>query len=197
MRYAKPGEWVVVGLGNPGRKYSRHRHNLGFMVLDALVEEAHEVWSRSGELALVCRLDLENQALLLIKPQTYMNLSGRAVSHITCSPRSDVNRMIVVHDDLDLAEGIVRIKLGGGDGGHKGIRSIADLLASREFIRVRLGVGRPPEGTTPEEYVLSPFLTDHETVRKSLIDTGLRAIRLILKLGVERAQNSLHGKKHH
>ncbi len=195
MRYSKPGEWIVVGLGNPGQKYSRHRHNLGFMVLDALAEEARGIWIRSRELAFVCRLTLENQDILLIKPQTYMNLSGRAVSEISYGPKTDLSRLIVLHDDLDLAEGAVRIKMGGGDGGHKGVRSIADLLASREFIRVRLGIGRPPAEITAEQFVLSPFSSEQEEVRKSLVKTGLLAIRLILEQGLERAQNVLHGEK--
>jgi peptidyl-tRNA hydrolase, PTH1 family len=195
VRYTKPGEWIVVGLGNPGPNYSRNRHNLGFMVADALAEEAHGSWIANRGLALACRITLADQALLLIKPQTYMNLSGKAVYEMALGPRADLTKMIVIHDDLDLAQGSVRIKVGGGDGGHKGIRSVADSLGSKEFIRVRLGIGRPPHDLAPEKFVLSSFAPEEGEIRNSLINAGLRAIRLIVEQGVERAQNLVHSDK--
>ncbi len=132
--------------------------------------------------------------LLLVKPQTYMNLSGEAVRPIVIAHRVDPSKLIVIHDDLDLAEGRVRIKVGGGHGGHKGVASVADSLGFEDFIRVRLGIGRPPAGIDPTEFVLSGFDADAEESKKNLIQDGVQAVRLIVRNGVERAQNVLHSK---
>lgn len=132
---------------------------------------------------------------MLVKPQTFMNLSGKAVVTILSRVKADPAGMIVVHDDLDLSLGKVRIKVGGGDGGHKGVRSIADSLRFRDFIRVRLGVGRPPTGVSPEEFVLSPFLAEENDICEGLIETACEAVRSILIHGVERAQNLVHPVK--
>jgi peptidyl-tRNA hydrolase, PTH1 family len=183
---------LVVGLGNPGRNYERHRHNLGFMVVDEIAGGMS--WTANREKSLVCQVDLDGEKIWLLKPQTYMNLSGSAVGPALNRLNSDPARMIVIHDDLDLGPGRVRIKVGGGDGGHKGIRSIADSLRFRDFIRVRLGIGRPPSGVSPEEYVLTAFALEEE-VRRELMETGRRAVAMILTHGVEYAQNCLHSTK--
>jgi peptidyl-tRNA hydrolase, PTH1 family len=185
---------VVVGLGNPGKSYSRHRHNLGFRVVDELAHEAACSWTDNRKKALVCQAGIGTTSVVLVKPQTFMNLSGHAAEPVLRRFNADPNRMIVIHDDLDLAPGKVRIKTGGGDGGHKGVRSIADSLRFRDFIRIRLGIGRPPEGTSAEEFVLSPFGETEEDLLKDLIETGCRAVRLIVAHGVEQAQNMLYGK---
>jgi peptidyl-tRNA hydrolase, PTH1 family len=182
---------LIVGLGNPGRNYELHRHNLGFMVVDQLAGGLS--WTTNREKSLVCQVELEGERVWLIKPQTYMNRSGSAVGPALNRLNSDPTRMIVIHDDLDLAQGRVRIKVGGGDGGHKGIRSIADSLRFRDFIRIRLGIGRPPIGVTPEEFVLTPFANDEDV--RGLVDMGRRAVSLILTNGVEYAQNCLHSTK--
>jgi peptidyl-tRNA hydrolase, PTH1 family len=186
---------LIVGLGNPGRGYARHRHNVGFMVVDELSEESRSKWTTSGEKAHICKTEIESRQVVLVKPQTFMNLSGRAVARALDSSRADAAELIVVHDDLDLALGRVRIKVGGGDGGHRGIRSIADSLRFRDFVRVRLGIGRPPEGVTPEEFVLSSFLPEEQETRTKLVAEGCRAVCLILTEGVVAAQNVLHPEK--
>ncbi len=183
---------LIVGLGNPGRNYERHRHNLGFMVVDELAGELN--WTTNREKTLICQAELEGERVWLLKPQTYMNRSGSAVGPALNRLNSDPTRMIVIHDDLDLAPGRVRIKVGGGDGGHRGIRSIADSLRFRDFIRVRLGIGRPPAGVPAEEFVLTGFFDD-EDVRKELVQVGRRAVGLILTHGVEYAQNCLHSSR--
>jgi peptidyl-tRNA hydrolase, PTH1 family len=183
---------LIVGLGNPGRTYERHRHNLGFMVVDELA--GGMCWTTNREKSLVCQVDLEGEKIWLLKPQTYMNRSGSAVGPALNRLNSDPARMIVIHDELDLASGRVRIKVGGGDGGHRGIRSIADSLRFRDFIRVRLGIGRPPPGVSPEDYVLTAFGLE-EQVRRELVEAGRRAVSLILTHGVEYAQNCLHSTK--
>lgn len=187
-------EWIIVGLGNPGEEYCRHRHNLGFMVVDALAEKQRCSWRSNRKKAMICELKLASRDALLVKPQTYMNLSGEAVGPIVTARKVSPQRMIVIHDDLDLTEGRVRIKVGGGHGGHRGIGSIIDCLGHGDFVRVRLGIGRPPAGLAPKEFVLTSFDPDETEIMKDLIQSGLRAVRLILTHGVERAQNLLHSK---
>lgn len=183
---------VVVGLGNPGRAYAGHRHNVGFAVVDTLARDERASWETDRQKAETCWVRIDEHKVFLVKPMTFMNLSGKAVLPILRRLNADPARMIVVHDDMDLAIGIVRIKVGGGDGGHKGVRSIADSLRFREFIRVRLGVGRPPHGASPEEFVLSCFGPEELVAQEGLIRTGMSAVRLVIEHGVEYAQNMIH-----
>ncbi len=183
---------VIVGLGNPGRAYSMHRHNMGFHVVDELAEQGSGSWRANREKTQFCEIEIENQRVVLAKPQTYMNRSGKAVAPLLQRENADPARLVVVHDDLDIAVGRVRIKVGGGDGGHKGIRSIADSLRFRDFVRVRLGIGRPPEGTAAEEFVLTAFSPEEKATAKALTLAGAQAVRLLVVLGVEDAQNMIH-----
>ncbi len=143
---------------------------------------------------MICDMTVAGRKVLLVKPQTYMNLSGEAVRPIVTAHRFDPTKLILIHDDLDLAEGRVRIKIGGGHGGHKGVASVADCLDSENFVRVRLGIGRPPAGVDPTEFVLTAFNVHDERSKRNLIQDGLQAVRLIVSRGVERAQNVLHSK---
>ncbi len=196
MRGAPSGRHIaVVGLGNPGASYARHRHNVGFMVLDALCEESGSSWKPAKDKALASEISIGTMPVTLIKPQTYMNLSGRAVVPALKRLNADPARMIVIHDDMDLAFGRVRIKVGGGDGGHKGIRSIADSLRFRDFVRIRVGVGRPPEGMAPEAFVLSPFLAEEQSELPEIIEKASAALKQILQQGVEKAQNAVHSRR--
>lgn len=185
---------LIVGLGNPGRSYSGHRHNVGFMVVDELADGTK--WETTGDRTQICRCDIGDDLVWLVKPQTYMNLSGKAVAPLIKKLHPEAaSQMIVVHDDLDLVEGRVRIKVGGGDGGHKGIRSTADSLRFRDFIRVRLGIGRPPNGVSPEEFVLMNFSPEHQVVRRDLIERGVHAVRAVLESGAEKAMAEFHALK--
>lgn len=196
MRGAPSGKHVlIVGLGNPGTSYARHRHNVGFMVLDALSSESGSSWKSVKEKALASDFSLGTVSATLIKPQTYMNLSGKAVAPALKRCNANPARMIVIHDDLDLAFGRVRIKVGGGDGGHKGIRSITDSLRFRDFLRVRVGIGRPPEGIAAEVFVLAPFLEDEQTQLPDIIERAGNAVKQILQEGVEKAQNAVHSRR--
>ncbi len=187
---------VIVGLGNPGRAYSRHRHNIGFMVVDELAERTGGKWVYNRERTLICETDILDEKALLVKPQTFMNLSGKAVAPIIKKLDHEAsNRMIVVHDELDISAGRAKLKVGGGDGGHKGVRSIADSLRFRDFIRVRLGIGRPPTGVTAEEYVLAPFDEERSRVVEGLIDIGCDAVTMIIGQGIEKAQMAFHPHK--
>lgn len=186
---------VVVGLGNPGRGYSRHRHNVGFLVADRLARDARGSWSKARERALTSRILIESVPVVLVKPQTFMNASGQAVGRLVQRLNADPSLMVVIHDDIDLALGRIRIKSGGGDGGHKGVRSIADSLRFRDFIRVRLGVGRPPEGVSAEEFVLSPFEEAELDLVSEQIAAAVDAVHLVVTHGMEKAKNILHSGK--
>ena len=184
--------FAVIGLGNPGPKYSKHRHNIGFMTLDALTDELGATWSPIRNEAITCATEHADRKLILIKPQTFMNLSGKAVNKILSNRNINYGSVIVIHDDLDINLGRVRIKVGGGDGGHRGVRSIADSLRFRDFIRIRLGIGRPPEGMTAEAFVLSAFPPSEAQVVKRLIYLGIQSTKLIVSDGIERASHTIN-----
>lgn len=186
---------VIVGLGNPGRKYLRHRHNLGFMVVDLLANEIGSAWKTARDNTLICEGRIEGVKALLVKPQTYMNLSGRAVVPVVKKHAIAPDEVVVIHDDMDLVLGRVRIKTGGGDGGHRGVRSMAECLGTRDFVRVRLGVGRPPVGVVPEEFVLSPFGPEERDAADELVKVGKDAVTLVVTDGWERARNAIHAGK--
>jgi peptidyl-tRNA hydrolase, PTH1 family len=190
VRGAPSGTQVVaVGLGNPGPSYARHRHNIGFMAVDEIAEERRGQWRAIRDKTLICSVEIEAKEVILAKPQTFMNLSGKAVISVLKAFNGNPAHMIVIHDDLDLPLGSVRIKVGGGDGGHKGVRSVADSLRFRDFARVRLGVGRPPEGVSAEAFVLAPFDPGEDAARLELIKAAGLALNLILAYGVEQARN--------
>jgi PTH1 family peptidyl-tRNA hydrolase len=184
---------VIVGLGNPGKGYERHRHNVGFMVADELCREAGCAWNRDNRVkALICTVEVGDREAVLVKPRTFMNLSGTAVAPIVKRFNADPARMIVVHDDLDILPGRIRIKSGGGDGGHRGVRSIADSLRFRDFIRIRIGIGRPPEGMSAERFVLTSFPHDDAEFLHRCVEEGARAVKLAATLGVDAARNKIH-----
>lgn len=186
---------LIIGLGNPGPAYNRTRHNIGFVVLDRLAHVAGAVWSNNRKKALLARTTLADCDVVLMKPQTFMNLSGRAVYPVVQRFGIQTDDLMVIHDDIDLELGKVRLKLGGGDGGHKGVRSIADSLRDRDFLRIRLGVGRPTGNQTPEEYVLQKFEIDEQPLVSSLVATALEAVHLLLNRDVHYAKNIIHSKK--
>ncbi|MFH0826005.1 MAG: aminoacyl-tRNA hydrolase [Pseudomonadota bacterium] len=185
---------VIVGLGNPGKEYASHRHNLGFMVADHLCEDCKGSWTAPPEKARLAKVSIEGFRVALVKPMTFMNLSGKAVNPIVNRLGADPARMIVIHDDLDLDAGSVKVKQGGGDGGHRGIRSIAESLRFRDFARIRLGIGRPPADISPVDYVLQSYSPAEIPELKALIKRANRAVRLILTHGVQRAQNLVHSE---
>lgn len=193
---------LVVGLGNPGRRYSEHRHNVGFRVLDELgVLPSAEPWRSkfSGE---VSRLRLEGADLLLLKPQTYMNESGRSVQPAAAFFRIAAPDVIVIHDEVDLPFGTVRLKHGGGLAGHKGLRSIARQLGRQDFGRIRVGVGRPPVGFqgAMADYVLAPFEAREREELPEILKTGARSVLDIAAHGFAAAmkiRNTRPSKKRH
>ncbi len=180
---------LVVGLGNPGDKYEKTRHNVGFMFLDYLAREVGVEFKESRWEALVAKAGLESGPALLVKPQTFMNLSGRAVARIASYHKIEPGRIIVVHDDLDLEPGRLKVVQDRGPGGHNGIRSIIECLGTRQFVRLRIGIGRPPEFMRPADFVLSRF----SEAERQLIDQGFtemaKAVSIIDLQGVSAAMN--------
>jgi PTH1 family peptidyl-tRNA hydrolase len=165
------------------------------MVADMLAHEAGAAWKINRDKTLVCEARLARSNALLVKPQTYMNLSGRAVAPLVKKHAVDPSSVVVIHDDMDLILGRVRIKLGGGDGGHRGVRSMAECLGTKDFVRVRLGVGRPPMGVAPEEFVLSTFLPDERGQVDDLVRSGASAVISVITDGWETARNQVHAEK--
>ena len=184
---------LVVGLGNPGDNYARTRHNLGFMVADLLAArlgskfKAHK---RSG--AEVASGRLAGHSVLLAKPRCFMNESGRQVGPLAKFYSVAPADVIVIHDDLDLEFGIIRLKIGGGEGGHNGLRSVATALATKDFQWVRIGIGRPPGRKDPAAFVLENFTAAERAEVPTVCEQAADATELLIELGLEPAQNRVH-----
>jgi peptidyl-tRNA hydrolase, PTH1 family len=180
---------IVVGLGNPGRKYARTRHNAGFMAVDLLASSLSAEFNQEKHSAFLSKARIDSEGVVLAKPQTYMNDSGRSVAAILRDTYATAADLIVVHDELDLPLGSVRIKMSGGHGGHNGLRSLIELLGTSDFIRVRLGVGRPAAGQDAAEYVLSPFAAEERSTASEAVNRAAEAVRAIIVDGPVRAMN--------
>ena len=178
---------MVVGLGNPGPEYENTRHNAGFMVADLLAENLRVTYWKDEAGARVGLVRFGDDDLLLVKPQAYMNLSGKAVARLAASYEVDIADIIVIHDDLDLPEESLRIKRGGGHGGHNGLRSLVDSLGTGEFCRVKVGIGRPPGRQDPAAYVLEPMRPVAAEQVASLVPHAAQAVIHILEHGVDSA----------
>ena len=184
---------VIVGLGNPGPEYRKTRHNLGFWVVDLLAERWATTLSRKAFLSLVGEARWRGEKILLLKPQTYMNRSGEAVVKVRDFYRLDLADLVIVHDDLDLPCGQLRIKRGGGGaGGNRGVASIIEMLGSKEFVRVKIGIGRPPGRKDPAHFVLQPFTPQEEAFILPAVDRAVHAIEAILSEGVDKAMALFH-----
>ncbi len=187
--------FLVVGLGNPGREYEGTRHNVGFAVVDALQgERGFSAWKTSGN-AQVARGKMGSQDVLLVKPTTYMNLSGDAVGSLMRFYKVSEGELVVIHDELDFDPGLVRVKVGGGHGGHNGLRSIMSHCG-RDFTRVRLGVGKPPGGKDQgANWVLGHF----DKRERVLVDEALalagRAVEAVVDKGVQAAMNEFNKRE--
>ncbi|MQY19649.1 Peptidyl-tRNA hydrolase [Nocardia sp. RB20] len=191
---ARPtGPALVIGLGNPGTEYERTRHNAGFMVADALagrVGGRFSVHKKSGADLLEARLD--GRKVLVAKPRSFMNVSGRPVAALARFFSIPPTEVIVVHDELDLDFGAIRLKRGGGEGGHNGLRSISSALTTKDYLRVRFGIGRPPGRQDPADFVLKPFASVERKELPVIVEQAADAVELLLRVGLEPAQNQLH-----
>ncbi|CAM2790568.1 aminoacyl-tRNA hydrolase [Prescottella defluvii] len=187
------GTALVVGLGNPGPQYEKTRHNIGFMVADVLAGRVSGKFSahkRSG--AEIVQTRIAGRQVILAKPRSYMNLSGGAVSGLARFFSVKPESIVVVHDELDLDFGTIRLKLGGGEGGHNGLRSISQSLGTKDYLRTRVGIGRPPGRQDPADYVLKPFSSVERKELDLVCEEAADAAELVLQLGLEAAQNRLH-----
>jgi peptidyl-tRNA hydrolase, PTH1 family len=193
LRFLRRGEQVstldllVAGLGNPGRQYEATRHNVGWLVADELARRHGGVFRSkfSGQLA---ETRLDELRLALLKPETYMNESGRSLGAAARFFKVDPASLLVVHDDVDLEPGRLQARLGGGLAGHNGLRSIAQALGTQDFLRLRIGVGRPGRGDrrSVADYVLSPFADDEDV--DGLVERSADAVETVARDGLERAQ---------
>jgi PTH1 family peptidyl-tRNA hydrolase len=186
-RHGTSLDLLVVGLGNPGRDYVRHRHNVGAMVVDELARRHGASW-RSKFHGQLAELRIDGHKLALLKPETYMNESGRAVAAAAKFFKVDPDAVLVVHDEIDFDAGRLQARAGGGLAGHNGLRSIAKALGSQEFLRLRVGVGRPGRGDrrTPADYVLSDFSATDDA--ESLVGRAADAVETLDAEGLERTQ---------
>lgn len=186
------GRALVVGLGNPGPEYAAHRHNVGFMVVQELARRSGESVVQRKFKGRFTTAQVANAPAVLLLPETFMNLSGRSVAGAVGFYDVGADQIVVVHDELDLPFGRVKVKEGGGHGGHNGLRSIFEDAGIREFLRVRVGIGRPPRGDAAD-HVLSPFRKDEQPELPFLIDRGADAVESLLRQGFKAAANEING----
>jgi PTH1 family peptidyl-tRNA hydrolase len=189
--------WLVVGLGNPGREYAGNRHNIGFAVADLLAHRTGATFGRHRRAlaeAAEARLGVGVDAprMVIAKPMTYMNLSGGPVASLAQFYKVDPQRIIAIHDELDLPFGQIRTKLGGGEGGHNGARSLTRSLSTRDYLRVRFGIGRPSGRQDPADYVLSDFSTVERKELDFLVDRAADMVEALMTRGLEWTQNAYH-----
>lgn len=180
--------WLVVGLGNPGDEYAHTRHNAGFETVEALAAESGTRFWKSECGAKTARGHLAGEEVLFALPQSFMNTSGGPVSKLCRAYGIDPDKLIVVHDELDIAPGTIRVKFGGGHAGHNGLRSICDKLGAREWYRVRIGIGRPPGRMDVADYVLKRPRAEDADLFKEAIGNGVEAVPYLIEHGLERTQ---------
>jgi peptidyl-tRNA hydrolase, PTH1 family len=183
---------LVVGLGNPGEEYARTRHNVGFLVADRLAHLARARFTAEKFAAELAEARLGPERVWIMKPQTYMNASGEAVGAALRFWKLDLLDLVVVHDDLELEPYRVQLKVGGGHGGHNGVKSLNAHLPGPDYPRVRIGVGRPPPVMDPADYVLGRFPRDEEAALEACLEQATEATRLAVELGAAKAMNKVN-----
>lgn len=184
-------EWLIVGLGNPGTRYATTRHNVGYMGVDKLLDEfGAQLRPVPGRPASVAHVELGDTPVALVRSTTYMNESGNAVAALAEEWEVAPERIILLHDELDLPLGTVRIKLGGNENGHNGLKSTSARLGTRDYVRIRMGISRPPKGMAVPDYVLGAI--EEGPATDAMVDKAARAARLVVEKGVAKAQNEIH-----
>ncbi len=187
------GPFLVVGLGNPGRRYELNRHNLGFILLNQLAARMGASFSQVQSKALVAKPSTLSERVVLIKPQTYMNNSGGSVSSLVRFYQVPLPNLLVAYDDIDLPLGTLRMRPFGGSAGHKGMQSIIDRLGTDDFPRLRLGTGRPPGQKEAADYVLRNFSATERQLLDETIDRAVEAVLTFLQSGLDQAMNLFNG----
>jgi PTH1 family peptidyl-tRNA hydrolase len=186
--------FLIAGLGNPGSQYRETRHNIGFMLADRLAARLGLSFSRLEAKALVTKGDYQGRRLVLAKPQTYMNLSGQAVASLVRFYKVPPEHLLVAYDEIDLPSGTLRLRSGGGTAGHKGMTSIVERLGTKDFPRLRLGVGRPPGRMDAADYVLQEFSTQEKAILPEILDRAVDAVIVFVTYGLEAAMNQYNGE---
>jgi peptidyl-tRNA hydrolase, PTH1 family len=184
--------WLIAGLGNPGPGYANNRHNAGFMVADLLASRIGAAFKRDRARVQALSGKLGGQQVLVVKPMSSMNLSGGPITSAAAYYKIPAERIIAVYDELDLPFGTIRLKQGGGDNGHNGLKSVTGSLGSREYYRVRIGIGRPPGRQDPAKFVLSDFSAAERKEFPLIIDRAADAVEALLERGLAAAQNEFH-----
>jgi peptidyl-tRNA hydrolase, PTH1 family len=179
--------WVVAGLGNPGKEYAGSRHNTGYLVLDRIAQTRHVQFGRRRFQGATGEAEISGQRVLLVKPETYYNRSGDCISALLGYFKVPPERLIVIHDELDLKPGHIRIKSGGGDAGNNGVRSVVQSLGTPDFIRVRIGIGKPPPGDADHRHILGPVRRPETGDSTSVLDRAAQAVEAIVTQGLARA----------
>lgn len=193
---AEPGSqaFLIVGLGNPGREYRSTRHNIGFLVIDRLAQDLQCSLSKVQNKAIVGMCKLGDSKVILAKPQTFMNLSGMSVSSLVRFYKIELDHLLLIHDDVDLPFGQIRIRPGGGSAGQKGVESIIQQMGTKEFSRMRMGIGQPPGRMDSADYVLQSFSKDEEEVLLEFQDRGVKASKCFIADGLDTAMNRFNPK---
>lgn len=188
--------WLVVGLGNPGNQYSQTRHNIGFMAIDHW-NKSRQIFQEQNQFkGLTTKLNLGSESILTLKPQTYMNLSGQSIQEAMAFYKIPQDQLIVIHDEIDQAYGQIKIQKNRGHGGHNGIRNTSEILGSADYIRLRLGVGRPQHpGFAVADYVLQKFNTDEIIQLDSFLNKASQSIEAIITLGHQKAATQFNSGK--
>ena len=184
--------WIIVGLGNPGPEYANTRHNAGQMVAGLLAERMGARFKAHRTRCDIAEGRLAGQLVTVARPRSYMNLSGGPVAALAAFYKLPAERVVVVHDELDVPFGAVRLKLGGGDNGHNGLRSITAALGTRDYYRVRFGIGRPPGRMDPAAYVLKEFAAAERKDLPLEVDRAADAVEALITKGLPAAQNAFH-----
>jgi PTH1 family peptidyl-tRNA hydrolase len=186
--------WLIVGLGNPGAEYSNNRHNVGQMVLDELARRIGGSFKvhKARAHVLEGRLGIGGPRVVLAKPMSYMNLSGGPVSALAKFYDIDAERVVAVHDEIDIPFNTLKLKIGGGEGGHNGLRDISKALATKDYLRVRVGVGRPPGRMDTADFVLKDFATAEKKELPFLLDDAADAVETVVREGLPAAQQKFH-----
>jgi len=185
--------FLIAGLGNPGAQYRQTRHNVGFMMVDRLAARLGVTFSRLESKALVTKADYQGRRLVLVKPHTFMNLSGQPISSLARYYKVPHEKLLVSYDEVDLPLGTLRLRPGGGSAGHKGMASIIERLGTQEFPRLRLGVGRPPGRMEAAAYVLQDFSASEKDLLNIALDTAVDAMLVFVTEGLEAAMNKFNG----
>lgn len=185
--------YLLIGLGNPGREYQTNRHNFGFMFIDRLAVRLGARGLKVQSKAIITTATYEDRRLILAKPQTYMNLSGQSAQGLLHFYKLPMENMLIAHDDLDIPYGTIRMRPGGGPGGQKGVASTIERLGTKDFARLRLGIGRPPGRMDPSAYVLQDFSRDEMKILSELLDRAADAALEFVVNGLDKAMNRFNG----